>query len=191
MAYFSYKSNERFEKLYVSQSRPFIEVAPIGVIQHDNIGQVTTIFSVLNSSGFDAHKIGIDLKYEGGWILEWRKARTEREKKGNRMGVISGNIYAVTPEVLIPLLKPGESTEKKYNSPMGITGAAGLESVCQAEKGLPVLIRVKWENKSGHVFDEIHKYKLICTRDNENADSGSGRAFSFIPEGLIFPKSQR
>jgi hypothetical protein len=42
-----------------------------------------------------------------------------------------------------------------------------------------VQIRVTWENNRGHVFDEIRKYKLLCTKTE------IGHAFTFIPEGII------
>lgn len=185
-AYYNYKSNDRFEKLYISQIRPLIEVAPIGVVQDAKLGQVTTIFSILNFSGFDAHKIGIDLKYEGGWISEWRKARSEKESKGDGQGVIDGKFYSTTPAIIIPLLKAEKGTTR------AIKGACGLEEVCKkGADGMPVLVRVKWENSSGYVFDEVHKYKLICTKDNEDPDPGSGRSFNFIPEGIISQNNLR
>jgi len=184
--FYNLKANNRFEKLYISQIRPLIAVAPVGVTQDTKIEQVTTIFSILNYSGFEAYKIGVDIKYEDkSWILEWRKAHLERESKGDGKGVIDGKLYNTTPETIVQFLEAEEGVQRK------IKGACNLETVCsKGADGIKVLIRVKWENKSGYVFDEVHQYKLICTRDNDGQDSGAGRAFNFIPEGIISQKNK-
>jgi hypothetical protein len=153
--------------------------------------QTHTAFSVSNYSGFTAYSIRLDLKYgdKGNWILEWRKAKTdkdEKDKNGQPAGVILDKHYLLPPMVLVKELGPGETAEKDYDGGfLGINGALNLEQeVCKCgEKGLPVFIRVAWQNKNRHIFDEIHEYVLICT-----PAGGSGKAFTMIPKGKASQK---
>ena len=43
----------------------------------------------------------------------------------------------------------------------------------------PVQVRVWWENESGHTFDEVHQYLLVCTLDRDEKER-LGYAFTFI-----------
>jgi hypothetical protein len=189
---FTWQSSIRTGKLFVGQNKPLIDVSPIGITQEAN-GQSKTSFSVVNYSGFVAYKIAIDVKYEESnkWISEWRKARNEKKEKGEKKEVVVGKFYPSTPEPLIPKLSPGKTKDRD------VFGSLNLEKkLCDPNDpnrwsgGYPVFVRVSWQNKKGHVFDEIHKYKLVCTRDNEGSDPGSGRAFTFIPEGVISRKDE-
>lgn len=189
LAWETYQSNKRAEQFFAGEIRPLIDVTPIGIAEvpvAEGGTQVTTVFSVANYSGFTAYKVGIDLKYgDSSWILEWRKAHTERIQKGVSKGIVLGKLYESAPGFDIPKLEPGATT----NYP-GITGSLSLEgSICASgTKGFPIWVRVTWRNEKDHIFDEIHKYKVICTKD---ADQGpnEGISFTFIPEGIVSQKA--
>lgn len=181
--YYAGKSNTRAERLFVGENRPLIDVTPVAISQQEfsQVRQVLTLFSIANYSGFTAYEIGIDLKYgeKNDWILEWRKA------KNDKSGVILKKIFNPSPMVLIHKLKPGETkTLDDEEGPIGITGNLKLEDdVCaKGKKGLTVQIRITWKNKNEHIFDAVHQYKLICTSVEE------GRAFNFVPEGIVSEK---
>ncbi len=147
----------------------------------------------MNYSGFKANKVAIDLKYgSNSWILEWRKARDEKTEKGDAQGVVREKIYISPPNTIIDEIEPGETKERDEAGKMiAIMGALSLEgNVCaKGNEGFPVWVRVTWQNVNQHIFDEVYKYRLICTRDNESDDPGGGRAFTFIPEGAISNKA--
>lgn len=178
-------------KLFPAQNKPLIDVTPIAVMQVLGGKQTHTAFSVSNCSGFTAYSICLDLKYgdNRSWILEWRKAKTDKDKKdknGQPADVILDKPYSLPPRVLVKELGPGETAEKDYAGKLlGINGALNLEQdVCKCgEKGLPVFIRVAWQNENRHIFDEIHEYVLICT-----TAGGGGKAFTMIPKGKASQK---
>jgi hypothetical protein len=177
------KANKRAEKLFVGQNKPLIDVTPIGIytgIAKNGNKMCATLYSILNYSGFDANNISVDIAYEGNvYISEWLRAKKDSERKkkeGVDPNVILNYLYPSRPDVQIPELKSGEVKEYR-----GASGSLDLDKrvVDMGKKGFPVLIRVTWENDIGHVFDEIRKYKLLCTKE------GIGHAFTFIPEGII------
>jgi len=183
------QANERSEKLFVGQNKPIIDVTPIGIVQTELIDEkktkmCTTLFSVVNYSGFDAKNISVDIAYEGNvYISEWLRAKKDsgiKKIKGLDQNLVSGHLYPSRPDVQIKELKAGQVKEHR-----GINGSLNLDKrvVGKGKIGLPVHIRVTWENDKGHVFDEIHKYKLLCTTAEE------GHAFTFIPEGIISKKN--
>ena len=180
------KSNYRAEITHISENCPLIDVSPISVMQDYDIKQVKTFFSIANYSGFSAYRIGIDLKYgNNSWILEWRKARKERDEKGNKSSVIGNKEYFTTPDIRIDKLKPGETINRdSTGSELCIVGSLNLErDVCsKGNDGLPVWVRVSWQNSNRHTFDEVRKYRLICTIDSDKTEENRGRAFNFIPE---------
>lgn len=190
--WFAGKAHARAERLYVGENYPLIGVTPIGISQNADGTQTVTRFSVVNYSGFKAFNVAIDLKYgENDWILEWRKARDEKIVKGQAQGVVREKPYMSHPISKIREMKPGETKERDEAGEMiEIIGSLNLEdNVCtQGSKGFSVLVRVTWENVNGHVFDEVHQYRLIGTKDVEQSDPGGGRAFTFVPEGV---KSQK
>jgi len=179
--FYTYKSYNQTRKILVGQNTPLIDVSPIAVIQQPE-EQVVTVCSIANYSGFDAHNIGVDVKYQGDWIGEYEKANSEKKYKGGKDRVIPLKRYNTRTKTVIKKIVPGDT--KKYHVHSG--GALSLEiNVCKKGKvGIPVWIRVSWENKKGHVFDEIHKYRLICAKDNQEPHPGTGRAFTFIPHGI-------
>ena len=185
--YYAGKTNKRAEKLFIGDNRPLIDVSPIGIRQSSKNNQVTTLFSISNYSGFAAYKVGIDLKYGSTWILEWRKAENDRISKGNVIGIEKDKAYITSPPMRIKKLNPGETyPPKDSNETYGIIGALGLDNVCDSGKlGLKVQVRVTWQNKQNHIFDSVHQYMLICTKVSE------GRAFTFIPEGVISNKQDK
>lgn len=189
--YIAHQTNERAELLFVGEHRPSIDVTPIAISQSPDGTQAMTAFSIVNYSGFKAYKIGIDLKYgDYGWILEWRRARDG--KSPSAQGVVRGTFYPSPPNFQIEELAPGETTKRdETGNVLGITGALSLEGdVCaKGPLGFPILIRVAWQNVSGHVFDEVHKYSLLCTKDSEQSDPATGRSFTFIPEGIRSQKA--
>ncbi len=208
----THQSNERAEKLFVGQNKPLIDVIPISIIQgerKDGTKMCATRYSVVNYSGFDAYNIGYDIKYGSDWISEWVKAKDsikeiakkkadDNKKEKVEKRVILNHSYISRPKVIIPKLMSGETIGGDFKwppldasgeldfkrLPRYASGEFDLEAhVVDKDEGFPVLMRVTWENKSGHVFDEIHKYKLLCT------DVGQGLSFTFIPEGIISQKN--
>lgn len=179
------QSNIRTGKLFIGQNKPLIDVTPISItpgiseVSKKEANMATTLFSVANYSGFVAYNIVIDIKYgkKNNWISEWLKAEDDNKKE--KKGVVINKIFistpkAPTPESFIPELKPGDKGASKHIGSFDLEG-----TVCSAGyDGYPVFVRVTWENKKGHVFDEIHKYTLLCTKKD------LGRSFTFIPEGI-------
>jgi len=191
----NFRSNRRAEKLFIGQNKPLIDVTPLGVAQSSKKSIVTTHLSVVNYSGFKAYYIDIDLKYgKNQWIGEWRKARKESEKKKNQNeGVEKEKMYLSKPLFLIDELKPGGRKETEIEIRLSrIAGSLDLETDVKPrdDKGLTVLVRVTWQNRQRHTFDEVHPYRLICTDDGGHKNIGKGRAFTFLPEGILSKKKE-
>lgn len=184
--WYARQSNNRSELLFMAQQKPIIDITPIAIRQNDDRPGVTTYFSLVNSSGFKAKNVRIDLKYKNDWIGEWLKADQDKKKKGTNKGVVPGELYHSAPAVQVEILeiKPGETKkEVEKGEKIGISGSFDLESVCKTDdKTYTVWVRVSWENIFGHVFDEVHKYELLCTEAQE------GKSFTFIPKGIISQK---
>lgn len=173
------------EAIAFGQQRPLIDVTPLSVGQLEGTTVTTIYFGIANYSGFDAEKIGIDVKMEDRfWISEWLKARADKNEKGDSAGVAKGKVYFSSPRIDFPSLKKRGEVTFSY-----VANAMDLESVCSlGDKGAPILIRTTWASKSGHVFDEIAKYTLLCTKDTEGKKIGSGRSFTFLPGGKVSEK---
>jgi hypothetical protein len=77
--------------------------------------------------------------------------------------------------------------------PPFLRGSFNLQEACPKADGgpastrNPIQVRVWWQNKQGHTFDEVHQYTLVCTLDRDEKDR-LGYAFTFIPEGIISRK---
>lgn len=167
------------------QRRPLIDVTPRFVNQAPGTTITTIFFDVANYSGFDAHHIEIDIRLEDRyWTNEWMKAQEDRKKKGSAVGVEKGKAYFSSSKSVLPLLgKRGETRTAV------VANAMDLESVCSlGQKGALIYFRIKWASASSHVFDELHKYRLLCTKDSKGSQAGTGRAFTFIPYGKISEK---
>lgn len=184
------QSNIRIGKLFVGQNKPLIDVSPIDIKQV-NKKFTETRFSVVNYSGFVASNIRIDVKYDAGsdtntWNAQSYKANIDKQKKGNKTGVVIGDCYSLKPDVndLISQLKPGERGSVKSIGSLPLR-----QKIVTGYDHYYVYVRVTWENKKGHIFDEIHKHKLIWTKE------GSGIALTMIPEGVVsqkdIPKSDK
>ncbi len=195
---FSYTAiaNKRSEKLFTAANTPLIDVTPVGVAQAPNAQGIyftTTILNIANYSGFKAFDIGIDLKYgKNAWITEWIKADKEKNDKNPGERIIDGKPYPSAPQMFITELEPGDSKSEEIKSAqVTITGMFDLEKdVCsQGARGLPVLVRVAWKNDKGHVFDEVHRYRLIGTPITY--PSQFGYSFTFIPEGITSKKGSK
>ena len=182
-------------KLFIGQNTPLIDVSPVALFSQNNF---TTIrLSVANYSGFDAYNIGLDVKYdEIGWINEWIKARGDKQQRSEgQKTIIDNTVYSLPPRVIPGLeeLRAGETKEKdKQNQFFEFRGSLNLQSACedsQTKNGFFIWIRVTWQNDRRHTFDEIHKYKLICTNDKDKDKQGIvGYALTLIPEGIISRK---
>ena len=200
----TYQSNRRAEKLFVGQNKPLIDVTPIAIIPTEDPETkgkfATTFFSITNYSGFVAKNIRLDLKYieNGNYIEEWLKADNENENIASapKDEEAKIKIYQLTPsknDVFIKELRPGKTSvpdktlialDKNlvaYDKDLlakGFTGQLDLEKqVCsKGSDGVQASVRVTWENEYGHVFDEVRKYKLLCTK------AGERRSYTFIPE---------
>jgi hypothetical protein len=211
LAYYGCRADSRAKKLFIGQNKPLIDVTPIGIVQVERKDEkktkmCVTLFSIVNYSGFDAYNIAFDIKYGSDWISEWGKAENNRKEKVKikaedngketvEKRVMLNHLYTSRPNALIPKLMSGETKGRDFKLPPFVSGELYLKSppfasgefdlevnVVAKNEGFPILVRVTWENESGYVFDEIHKYKLLCT------ESGSGLSFTFIPEGI---KSQK
>ncbi|MFH0771611.1 MAG: hypothetical protein V1933_03225 [Candidatus Omnitrophota bacterium] len=130
-----------------------------------------------------------DLKYDSyNWVSEWLKADQEKDMK-TEIGIQNKQNYILTPKILISELAPGRTTREDIERhPVQITGALSLESdvLAKGSEGIPVLMRVTWQNVNGHVFDEIHSYRLIGTKIVSS--NKFGYSFTFRPEGIISKK---
>lgn len=188
------RANSRAEKLFVGENRPLVDVTPIAIRQKASGTHATTVFSIVNYSGFPAYEIGIDLKYgANSWILEWLKARGEKLKKGAAEGVVPEKFYSSPPTAHVSELGPGETAERdKSGYQIEITGSLNLEDdVCaKGDEGMPVWVRVTWQNASRHVFDSVYEYRLICTKDTEIRDQAGGRSLTFVPLGVVSQKDR-
>jgi hypothetical protein len=180
---FNWKSNSRAKKLFVGQNKPLIDVTPISIIHSiadDKNKMCATLYSVSNYSGFVAKNISIDIAYGGNvYISEWLRAKEDsirKKKEGLDPNLVPNYLYHTRPYINIKEIKPGKVKEYR-----GASGSLDLDKkvVGMGNKGYPLLIRVTWENDRGHVFDEIRKYKLLCTTYE------IGHAFSFIQEGIV------
>jgi hypothetical protein len=176
------------EKLFIGQNKPLVVVTPIYIIPgiaENGIKMCTTRLSVINHTGFEAKNTVIDCSYGGNvWISAWVQAEIDRkEKEGKNVGekgVVKGQYYpSLSKKNSIQLLTHNKGMIVSF------TGQLDLEKQVSSKgkEGYPVLVRVKWENDRGSVFEEIHKYKLISTM------VGEGRHFTFIPEGVISQKN--
>ncbi len=173
-------SFKRTGKVFVGQNKPLIDITPIFLGQSTKGTHVAIELSVSNYSGFTAFNIGFDVRYgERGWHGEWIKAS---EQPG---GVKIAYRYDPLPKAIVPILKSGETIKAKPDSPPFSSGALNLENDVCKNGEITVQIRVRWENKNHHIFDEVHEYKLICTKTSEN----DGRSFTFIPAGVVSKKS--
>lgn len=137
LSFYTFQSNSRAEKLFMGQHRPLIDVTPVGVEQvgvEQVDSQVMTVFSIVNNSGFKAFNIGLDLKYgDKSWILEWRRARDDQDRKGSIQGVIPNTFYQSRPNIQIPELAPGETIQsysggENRGQRIGIIGSLNLEN---------------------------------------------------------------
>ncbi len=183
MVYYSAKSNQMAEKIFVGQDQPMVDVAPIAIMQNSFNDQVTTFFSISNYSGFTAYDVRIDLNYGkgGAWILEWNKANRDNEAKGDVKGIQKNRPYLTLPGKQGKTLPPGETyTPDELTAPYGITGQLDLDDACGEKRN--ILVRVSWRNKQNHIFDKVHQYRLVCTKVKE------GLAFTFMPKGIISNK---
>lgn len=182
--YFSARTNKRAEKLFVGQNKPLVDVTPVGIFQNEGGTHCTIEFSVVNYSGFTAYDIGIDVKYGKGndWILKWNEAYRDNETKKKeeiKEGVVIEKRYLSAPRLFIEKLEAGGTATKDFEGSLYILGSLPLEEKFKDSKwkeGYPIFVRVTWQNENKHTFDEIHKYRLICTRE------GLGRSFTFIPD---------
>ena len=196
--FLTYQAHVRTEKLFISQNVPVIDVSPIQIVQtkNGNAYFTTTILRVVNSSGFDAHKIRIDLKYGPiVWIGEWLKADEKKKKKAKNEEILNLNDpYELLPRVSIEKLPAWKQKDTKQQEG-GTRGELSLTEYVmkKGEKGLPVLVRVVWQNEHGRIFDEVHKYKLLGTEVNvKDGDSDTvGHSFTFVPEGIAYKKDEK
>lgn len=189
------QSNDRAQKLFVGQIKPLIDVSPNDITQVGD-HQCNTRLSFSNYSGFDAKKIGIDVRYgpnTNAWIGEWRKAYNDVDEK-NKNGIVIDKTYSTKPLLTIPELKSGETDAIDFNiSDISFTGSLNLKEVCdEGPSGYPFYVRITWQNEKGHVFDEIHKYKLLCTSVDIGKEPNirRGRSLTFIPEGVMSHKGK-
>jgi hypothetical protein len=106
--------------------------------------------------------------------------------------VVLNHPFISRPNLNIKKLKSGETKVREIKwppinldeLPPHASGEFDLELYVVGKKeGFPIMVRVTWENKSGHVFDEIHEYELLCT------ETGIGHSFTFIPKGIISQKN--
>lgn len=193
IAFLSFCQNQRTANLFVAQDRPLLDVTPIAIRQSAEFPtHAETLFSIANYSAFAAYRIRLDLKYdEIGWIVEWSKAEFESAEKKGVKGVVGDKWYPSPPE--IPSTPRLSKLARGKRAQWSLRGALDLEGrVCSEKnrgKGIPVSVRVTWENdpNKGHVFDEIHRYTLICTV-NTGGVHPIGRSFTFIPEGITAQK---
>lgn len=185
----SRKTNERAEMLFIEQIRPQISVIPNLITQNGT--HPTTSIKVTNSSGFLAKNILVDVKYgDNSWIGEWSianaKAKLQKYIQNNaKEFILNVDNIDITPNK-IPLLKPGETEQKKFGGELNLE----MQVCSKGQEGFPIYVRVTWQNEYFRPFNEIHEYQLICTiNNNENdPDAGRGRTFKFIPKGIVSRK---
>jgi hypothetical protein len=178
-------SNDRAARVFVAEIRPLIDVTPIAIMQNLNGTHAATLISISNFSGFTAHEVGVDLMYgENSWIEEWQKAEQESKNKGDDSGVVKGKWYFSAPHLRLQRLQSGETRNTDLTGKqLFIIGSLNLEDVvARGKEGLTVAVRATCKNEKGHVFDSVHEYRLVGTK---NSAKGKGRSFTFIPRGIV------
>lgn len=183
------KSYKRTQRLFIGEDSPQVQAVPYAIGENSKTHNSTISFELVNYTGFDAKDVSIDVKYCVAnsrlrhWAGEWVKANIEVNGKA-ASGVVedSGYFFAAPSKVdLLPRFTKVDTKERG----LGIAAdALHIETdVCnQGDLGLPVLVRVRWRNEKGRAFDEIHKYKLLCTKNWIDKNTPRGRAFAFTPE---------
>lgn len=180
---YTQKANERVEKRFAAENKPLIDVVPTKVSPMRERPFVKIYFDLFNYSGFKALNVYIDVKYSvNDWISEWLNAARDRNRRQkttvpNRDGDV---VYWVLPDTVLEL-DPGQSIQNQW-----VRGSLDLEgTVCTGENrsdGLQILFRVRWQNEFGYRFDEIRKFRLLCT------SVGEGRSYTLIPRGTLSRK---
>jgi len=184
------EENERARRLYTSQKKPLLDITPIAITQNKAGTHSVTKLSVNNYSGFDAKNVRVDLRYgDYSWIGEWLKAAEDSKGKNQNQNIINEKWYQSAPNLFIGDIKSHETKvvpdEPQIKGALFV-GSLNIENeICASGKNnsIPVHVRVSWENENGHVFDEVHKYDLVCTPAKNN-----GRSLTFISKGI---KSQK
>jgi len=144
------KAQEREEKSAALQIRPLIQTRPVAFIIHQGFGQTT--LEVTNPSGYEAHGLSLDIKYEeNDWIAEWLKANHQPPKGVQKLG-------------------PGTGLMSIFNGSLPYSE----DEICTKRKTFNVLVRTKWRNEMRRNFETIGKYQLLCTTVGDN------RSFTFI-----------
>lgn len=137
--FYTYKSNDRAEKLFGSQIRPLIQDRPIKINIQEKAQFVETTLQVINYSGFDAFDISFDLKYANNdWVRQWIMSRKDhlsnkKEKTMEEVEELKG--YSMEP-LIVPYLPAGKEATRTA------TGALTLKEILAAQpSGLDVLVR--------------------------------------------------
>ena len=187
---FSAVTHWRTQTLFVGEDVPRVQAKPLGIGEHGTTHNSTLNFLIVNHSGFDALNIDIDVKYctdnkkHRRWVSEWVKADQESKNKGKIQGVVLDTIYPFAPS-MGPKLR-GYSSITTQELGCGLQAdALHLETeVCDKGKlGLPILVRTRWMNEKQRSFDEIQKYRLICTKNWMGQEKNpKGRSFTMVPD---------
>ena len=160
-------------------------MTPTVIAQASGTTIATITLSVVNYSAYHARNVSVDGKFEDRyWTSEWLKARDESKAKGDAVGAQLDYPYFAAARGAIPVIRAGEVA-----APQLVANALSLETVCErGNAGVPILLRVTWQSENGHTFDVTQKYQLLCTKNTEGKKVGKGRAFTFIPQGVISRK---
>jgi hypothetical protein len=180
---YTHASHRRERMLYTGQRKPLIDSTPMGLLPDPQRKAAAITFTVVNYSGFTARNVDIDLKYGANdWIGQWVKAKDDSLKKKNQQSSSNPDAVTFIPVVSAKIrkLKPGKTMPFELST---IKGSVDLEAICKnREKGHDIFVRTTWENDCGHRFDEVNKYKLLCT------EVDGGKSFTFVPKGNISRK---
>lgn len=190
-AYFTYQTGTIYNKnlditkqIFIAQDEPRISVIPEAIAESE-LKNSAIRFSLVNYTGFIAKHVSMDIKYLNPkrlstWSLKWNAAHQYKTK-----GVQFGVWYPLGQKQAIDHIDAyGHETFETSKIETYGTHALDLQTeVCDAnQNGFPVLVRATWENEKGRRFDEVEKFRLVCTMDWIGNKKGEGRSFTMIPE---------
>ncbi len=157
------RADERAEALFISQIKPHIEMEPTEVVQRKDFKTHSLLtFEYVNSTGFDAYNVTLDVRFgaENTYIGIWELTAT-------------GKSYTLTPRFV-------KAYERKIVKDIGrdisvidlpditVSGEMDLQRIFSDSKvskeGYLISLRAKWKNELGKSFNATYHHRLQQTK---------------------------